>query len=109
MSIATRETLPKEGELTPEIAALLKSGDQVYFDPVPNLHIFRLPGSSGIGRKYYPKKGWYTLLKDPYLEGTDLDPDRGYYQFKIQNLESDSILGAVFGYNWFYKYRLANP
>ena len=109
MSVITREALPKEGPITPEIPPFLKMGDSVYFDPVPNLRISRAFGYKDAPRKYYPKKRWYTLLKDPYLEDPVFDPNGECYQFKIQNLESDSILGAVFGDHWFDKYRLANP
>jgi hypothetical protein len=108
-----RESLPKEGDMSEDIAPFLKEGDMVYFDPVPNLRIALL-GHRGrppkrwnyLPRKEYPKTGWYPLLKDPYVDYPEYKLERHMHQLKIQELGDDMIQGSVFGSHWFYKYKL---
>ncbi|MBI3036563.1 hypothetical protein HYY73_02305 [Candidatus Woesearchaeota archaeon] len=52
------ETLPTEGVLTPEIAELLRPGDEVLYDGEPN------------PRNDLPRQGWYKLVVASYPDGT---------------------------------------
>jgi len=112
----TRETLPKEGRLTPESAALLRFGDQVFYDPTSKFLGLKLPsGLPQEAERLRPRTEgrWYTLVEahrplnsEKPIHGVYLDENDGIV-FAVD--EESAVWGtpfALYGHRWFSKYRL---
>jgi len=113
----TRETLPKEGKLTREIAELLQIGDQVFYARPTLLSLGGKPlsGLPPEAERLRPRMEgrWYTLVNGH----SPLNPEKaisGFYLDKEHEPvfavdEEDGVWETPFalhGYRWFSKYRL---